>query len=78
MPAEKTPRGKYDKLLTLIRGRMTIDGVSKETLAASIGKSRNTLTARLNDPAEFTLGELDAICLALDIPAEDMKAALPT
>ena len=60
----------YSKLL----GRMKECGYTQERLAKSIGKTKNTLNAKLKGRFSFSADEMDGICRVLDIPNSDIGA----
>lgn len=45
---------------------------SQARFAKSIGKTEQTVTAKLNDRSQFTQGDILEWCNALDITAEDV------
>lgn len=77
MPKLRKETSKYDKLMVLINGRIKTDRVSMETLARYMGVSRNTATARLREPQNFTLEELGKLSRGLGIPIDEIRAAIP-
>lgn len=58
----------YSKL----RGRMRECGYTQAQLAGEIGMYYATLSAKLNNKSEFTSGEIEKICQALEIEREDI------
>lgn len=62
---------EFDKVTKLIRGYAT-----PPKIAEMIGCSAPTARKKLNNPQEFTLGEIRTICLRAHIPVEDMRGAM--
>lgn len=62
---------EFEKVSRLIRGYATAPKV-----AEMIGCSAPTARKKLNNPQEFTLGEIRTICLRAHIPVEDMRGAM--
>ena len=58
----------YSKLL----GKMKECGFSQAQLAKAIGKSKATLSAKLNNHFCFTAEEMYAICAILNIPISEI------
>lgn len=71
MPRLKKKEPDFIKVGRLIRGYATPPKV-----AEMIGRSVPTARKKINDPRQFTLGELQMICLRAHIPAEDMEASI--
>ena len=61
-------RFNYSKLL----GRVREFGFTQKMLADRIGIRAATLSLKLNNKANFTSSEMDAICKLLDIAKEDI------
>ena len=68
---------RYDRLKKMIRGEMADQNVSIEKLGRYTGYHRNTMSERLQHPETLTLYEISQIAIALDIPAEDIRSAIP-
>lgn len=58
----------YRKLL----GRIREHGLTHKELAAKIGVTHGTLSAKLNNKSDFTASDMDAICSVLDIPEAEI------
>lgn len=59
----------YSKLL----GRMREKGIIQTALAKAIGISETSINLKLNNKAFFKQGEIVAICMALDIPLDEVE-----
>ena len=70
MPYLKRREPDFIKITRLIRGYATPPKV-----AEMIGCSANTARKKMNDPQQFTLGELNRICRMAHIPVEEMRQA---
>ena len=55
-----------------LRGRMRECGYTQAQLAETIGMYYSTLSAKLNNKSEFTSGEIEKICSALNIERCDI------
>lgn len=71
---DKKPR--FGRLLDLINGRAKTDSVTRIDLSNMIGRTEPTIIARMKHPENFTLGELTRIGRGLNIPIEDLRAAI--
>lgn len=60
----------------LLKGRIMAQGMTQTSLAKAIGKSKNTINAKINGKLGFTLSEVDAICRVLCIDDPDEKCAI--
>lgn len=79
MPRVKLAQPKkppFEKLLQLLYGAMGIYGYKAEQLAPIMGCSPNTARRRLENPGEFTLKELGKISAGLNIPIDELRAAI--
>ena len=79
MPRVKLAQPKkppYEKLLQLLYGAMGIYGYKAEHLAPVMGCSPNTARRRLENPGEFTLKELSRLSSGLNIPIDELRAAI--
>lgn len=76
MPRVKMNEPKRDKLLELIAGVMK--GMGKETadVAAMLGVSQPTALNRLRNPKSMTIEELLKVSRGLNIPLEEVRAAI--
>lgn len=59
-----------------LRGKIAEAGYTQGELAKKIGISQNTLTRKLTGKRDFTVGEIDRICSALDITDGVQKAQI--
>jgi transcriptional regulator with XRE-family HTH domain len=57
-----------------IRARMAALRTSGKTLAGQVGMSQNYLATRLRDEKPFTLDDLEAIILVIDVDVESTEA----
>ena len=62
-------KNEFDKVSKLIRGYATPPKIA-EMIGCSAARKK------LNNPREFTLGEIRTICLRAHIPVEDMRGAM--
>ena len=56
-----------------LRGKIVEAGMTQGKLAKAIGISQNTLTRKLTGRRDFTIGEIDRICDALNITDTEQK-----
>lgn len=77
MPKLKRPPDRYYNFKLLIRGSMAVHGVTQTEAADRLDMTQKTLRRRLNDPDSMTLGEMKKLASLLNIPADDMRAAIP-
>ena len=69
-------KNPYDKLVSLVRGTAITADKSYADLGRMAGCSNQTIAHRLHDPSKMTLGELTSIGRGLNIPIEDLRAAI--
>ena len=74
MSKAKRPN-KYDKLTALIAGAKAVQRMTMDDVSAKTGISRSRLFDRRNSPQDYTLGELDLIAKALNIPVDELRTA---
>jgi len=68
---------RYDPLLELITGRMTVRRINTAEIAIAAGfKCQASWYRRIKSPWEFTIGELEGIAHKLDIPWADITDKL--
>ncbi len=76
----KTNLGKSSqpdrKLVMLIWGQMAALGVKQAELARKVHMGQDTMLRRRKDPDTFTIGELKKLSRELEIPADDIRAAI--
>lgn len=77
MPKLKKPPDKYHAFKILIRGTMVDQGVTQEMVGVWLGCCRQTVNYKLRSPELLTLGEITKLAVKLDIPADEMRAAIP-
>lgn len=65
-----------EKIVALIWGAAAVNGLNNEQLSARVKLSPATLHRRRTSPEDFTLGELRRIGRALNIPVEELRAAI--
>lgn len=63
--------------IDLVKGRMAERGVLIQDIAEMIDKKRGYVSSHLKNPMKFTLGEIYAICDALDIEYEKISEFFP-
>lgn len=66
----------HAQLGQLIAGAAFMRKKNTEQLAAAIGRSENTLRARLRNPGELTVSELTRLGRKLEIPIDELRAAI--
>lgn len=71
MPRLKKKEPDFIRVTRLIRGYVPVSKV-----AEMIGRSVPTARKKINDPRQFTLGELQMISMRAHIPWEDMNQAV--
>lgn len=82
MPKTNLGRNIADeKIVALIWGAKAVKGLTDEQLCEKASRgtvrlSRNTLTRRKKKPEDFTIGELRRLGRVLDIPIDDLRAAM--
>lgn len=59
-----------------LRGKIAGAGMTQRILAKKIGVSENTLNHKINGKRDFTIGEIDRICSALNISDAEEKALI--
>lgn len=77
MPKLKRPPNRYAKLQTMIYGAMGTNGVTFSDMEAPDWICRETLVKRVKHPEQLTLYDLRRLAIALDIPAEELRSAIP-
>ncbi len=77
MPKLRSKPNPYEKLQILLMGKMQLLEMDQATLAAKVGCCDKTVGARLKHPERFTLDELTRYRRALDIPTDELRAAIP-
>lgn len=65
-----------EALVSLLWGRQAAMGMSIGTMAEKAGMTPQTLRARKKNPQEFSLAELKKLGRALQVPIEDLRAAI--
>ncbi len=60
----------------LLRGKIVSRGYTQKEVAAAIGMSENTLTAKINGSSSFTLREVFALCGLLHITENQEKCEI--
>ena len=77
MPKLKMPPDKYRALKILIRGNMADQGVTQEEIGGWFGCCRQTVNYKLSSPELLTLSEITTLSRRLNIPADEMRSAIP-
>lgn len=74
---KQSPRERYGRLVQMISGRMEVLGVYPEELAQkALQREAGAVRRRLADPDRMPLGDYLRICRELEIPIEDVRAAI--
>lgn len=78
MPRTKlqTRQPPHAQLGQLIAGAAFMRQMNTEQLAAAIGRSENTVRARLRSLGELTVSELTRLGRKLGIPIDELRAAI--
>lgn len=77
MPKLKRPPDRYEPFKILVLGRMKLMHVNQQNVADWFGCCRQTVNYKLKTPTLLTLGELTTLARKLDIPADEMRRAIP-
>lgn len=77
MPRLKKPPDRYREMKLLIQGSLAVSGMTQADAANRMDMTPKTFRSRLREPDRLTLGELNRLAVILDIPTENLKAALP-
>ena len=73
MPKLKRRPDRYDKMRVLLMGQRELLGIGYEDLGAQVGTAYN----RLHHPEKMTVEEMCRYARALEISADDLRAAIP-
>lgn len=65
-----------DELAVMIFGSMAVRGITYEAMAANTGISPSRLCRRRTRPEDLTVGELLALCRALELPIEALRQCI--
>ena len=57
-------------------GAAAVANVNAEAMAAAIGRSENTARSRIRHPGDLTVSELTRLGKALNIPIDELRAAI--
>ena len=60
----------------LLRGKIAANGYTQEKLASEMKMSKNTLSAKINGKAKFTLDEVLDLCNLLTINSDREKCEI--
>ena len=66
----------FEDLGRLLAGAAWARKIGMEAIGATIGKNRNTASARMRDPGSLTLAELTRLGRKLEIPIDELRAAI--
>lgn len=81
MPKVKRSYDKYEKLKVLLNGHMALLELDYTQVAAiafpQLRQGRVKVSKDFKDPERISLGELSRYAFALDIPSEELRAAIP-
>lgn len=67
----------YAPLKVLLAGKRAMLGLTNAAVGKAVGQTHPTVAARLKDPENMTIGELQRYARALHITREEIFAALP-
>lgn len=74
---QKPAKQRYCSVVQMITGRMEVLNIFPEELAQkALHREAGAVRRRLADPDRMPLGDYLRICRALDIPIEDVRAAI--
>ncbi len=73
---ESTEQARVTQFKAAVAKYLTLRGVSKESLTASMCMSRSTLWEKLNNPDNFRLGELRQLYTILEFDEVDRQILL--
>lgn len=77
MPKLRRSENPYQKLLVLVRGNMEVQKVTQKDLAGRLGCSPQTVANYFAFPQKIPLGTMAKLRRALDIPADELRDAIP-
>ena len=66
----------HEQLGRLLAGAAWDRKIGMEELGAAIGRNRNTASARIRDPGSLTVSELVKLGRKLEIPIDELRAAI--
>lgn len=66
----------HAQLGRLLAGAAWDRKIGMEAIGATIGRNRNTASARMHDPGSLTVDELVRLGRKLQIPIEELRAAI--
>ncbi len=61
---------------TLLMKEIVGAGYNQKSFSKKIGMNKNTFNSRINGKSDFTTGEVDACCKALNIVDAEMKVLI--
>lgn len=77
MPKVNIGKPKRDKLMELVLGRKAAMKISEEDMAIALGCSRSTLRKRFAAGSDsWTVADIKVFSRVLDVPIEEMRAAI--
>ena len=73
MPRVNICRDKHERLIKTLWGAKAVSDKTDDELARAIGMTRQTLSTRRKRPEMFTLGELEKLGRALNVPIDELR-----
>lgn len=77
MPKLKRKADRFDKMRVLLMGQRELLGMGYEELGTKTGCATGTAFNRLHHPEKMTVEEMCRYARALEIPADELRAAIP-
>ena len=77
MPKVKRTPDRYDSMRLLLQGKRAVLGFTYRDIAERLDCSPETVRTRLSSPGNLTVNELRQYSRILDIPADDLRQAIP-
>ena len=77
MPKIKRRSDRFDRMRVLLMGQRELLGMGYEELGQKVGSATGTAYNRVRHPENMTIDELRRYGHALEIPADDLRAAIP-
>jgi DNA-binding Xre family transcriptional regulator len=76
MPRVNLCRDKHEQLIKTLWGAKAVSEKTDDELARAIGMTRQTLTTRRKRPETFTIGELEKLGRALNVPIDELRSGI--
>lgn len=77
MPKIKRQPDRYDPMRRLLQGQRAILGFTYRDIAERLNCSPETVRTRISSPGNLTVQELRQYSRILEIPADDLRQAIP-